>query len=579
MPEAFATFSAVLGIVHTLRTAFRSLNEDAIEWENYPGWNQNNRNIFKEHERSFLNWQKRWMVWTDDNDLLSLFWGPEYSQITKEVERVKKTFQKIAKILEKSDLRNKRSVQKHAKRLWYSFVVRKADQIEKALKKLEQQITSLNKESNTAFFQHPTFQRSNPTEPDPPDGPETSRIHQLGLSMLLVRLAQSTSNASNHLHGCALRDDRTLIMELQLNHFGPDLKEIDRCPREENNWVETSDIIRGGRTPDTTTRVEGVARSCADSSLHYTFIIKEVQLEWGQLWQRIRATPDPTLNIDPHFRTFLEAVRHIRTGGNDLMCGLTLSTNETRALIREEMENVQGQLASPIPLRRVLQTAPDGNSRELRIKRAHRALQIADFGLLFLKTTWIGSLCSCTVGEIPVTAGDQAACHLTLRCLIQDAPSIPTDPVDGCWCRFKAAGNNGGAAILELLQRFPLFSIGLLLIEVALSKPLIDIHLQGQVAVESRLRLEYDGWDIQSTNPPHGITGPLLLPKLEDLREQLNVNTAPESPLYPAIKYCIESRYSANMVNEEHLKDYFWNVIDPIFKTYNYYLKGRYEQQ
>ncbi|KAI3325055.1 hypothetical protein HD806DRAFT_491829 [Xylariaceae sp. AK1471] len=568
MPEPFATFTAVLGIVNLLRTALRSLHEDATEWKNHPGWSQNNRNIFKDHEESFLDWQRRWMVWIRDDDILSLFWGPKWDKITEELKRIEEVFKTLAKILEETNLENKGSVRKHIGRFWNTFVIRRTDEIEKALGKLERQITSLNKESNRAFFRHPTLRRLDSTEPIPETGPDNARIHQLGLSILLVRLAQDTSNKSNQLHSCALRDHRTLDMELELNHFRPDLKDMDRAPR----------IIKGptflSGTSDATTRVEAVARSCDDSSLHYTFIIKELATERDQLWLRIRATPDP--DVDFGYLTFLEAVRYIRDNRDSSGCRLTLSNNETRAWVREEIGHIRGEITSPKPLREVLMTAPTRDAPGFRIIRAHRALQIAEFGLLFFKTTWIGSLCSCTVREMRVTSKneqdeDEALYILTLRRLTQDAFDVPEAPVGECWCRFKAAGNGDDNTVLRLIRQFPLFSLGLLLIEVALSRPLNDIQIEGQVAHESRIRLKYSGLIAQNNQP--------LLPRLKDLKEELDRDTDPASPLYPAIKFCIESRLSANTVNEGHLRDYFWNVIDPIFKTYNYYVNLRRQRQ
>ncbi|KAH8879219.1 hypothetical protein GQ53DRAFT_855213 [Thozetella sp. PMI_491] len=575
MPEPFATFTAVLGIVNLLRSALRSLHDDTIEWRNYPGWSQNNRNLFREHEESFLEWQRRWMVWVKDDNILELFWGPAWDKIIEELERIKDVFKTLAKSLERTNPESRGLLRRHFSRFWNSFVIQRTDQITKALGKLEGQIASLNKESNRAFFRHPTLNRLERWEPIPEGQPGNARIHQLGLSVLLIRLAWDTSDVSNQLHRCALRDYETLEMELELNHFGRDLKDVDRCTSE------NADIALPFVTPNFTGRPEAVARSSADSSLHYTFIVKELERGRDQLWLRIRATPDP--EVEEFYLSFHEAIRRIRDNLNS-PCGLTLSNNEATAWLRAELGYIRRDIATPTPLRQVLMTTPTRDAPEFNIVKAHRALQIAEFGLLFFKTTWIKSLCSCTVREMQVTSNnerdrDEALYRLTLRRLAQNARDVPADPVPGCWCRYKTAAGEDGGALIALMEQFPLFSIGLLLIEVALSRPITNIEIEGQVAHESKIQLRYYGWIPPNGQPPQAAGVEQPLPKIEDLKDELNMGSGPASPLYPAIKFCIERRFTAETINREDLKSYFWGVIDPIFKTYNHHVHLRRQQQ
>ncbi|KAI2633020.1 hypothetical protein GGS26DRAFT_590616 [Hypomontagnella submonticulosa] len=565
MPEPFATFTAVLGILNIIRTAFGSLHADTVEWRNYPGWTENNRRLLRSHEESFFEWQRRWMVWIRNDDILAVFWGPRRDKITEELERIKDVFKTLAKLLSRVNLDGKGRIRKHVSRFWNTFLIRRTDEIEKALGKLGRQITLLNEESNHAFFRHPQRNRLYSWETVPPGPPDNARIHQLGLSILLVRLALNTNNESDQLHRCALRDDRTLSMELELNHFGSDLKDIDRCPRK----IEEPDLRF--ISSESAGRPGAVARSDADNALHYTFLVKELAAQGNQLWLRIRATPDPDV-VSPCF-TFLDAVRRIRNHRSS-PCGLALSNNEANVWVRHEIGYITGEI-KPEPLREALMTIPTRDDLEFPMIKAHRALQIAEFGLLFFKTTWIRSLCSCTVHEMRVTPNnelykDEAMCRLTLKRLTQDAPSVPGNPVDGCWCRFKTAAGTADDAIRSLFERFPLFSLGLLLIEVALSRPIEDIQIQGQIAHENEIRLRYSGWAPQ---------GAAALPTLKQLENEVNMNTDPDSPLYPAIKFCIQRRITVETVSKDDLTDYFWDVINPIVKNYNYHVELRRKRQ
>jgi hypothetical protein len=106
--------------------------------------------------------------------------------------------------------------------------------------------------------------------------PDTSDIHELGQGTQLVRLAWKTFSTSNELHHCCHRAHRDLDIDLELNLFGPDAKNIDR-----------------GHPPDaseptnSTKRSEAIAMSTADGALHY---VKDVQRPELLVRTRVRWT-------------------------------------------------------------------------------------------------------------------------------------------------------------------------------------------------------------------------------------------------------------------------------------------------
>lgn len=555
VPEPVSLFTTVAGILNLVRGTYRSLQADTVEWKNYEAWAETRRKELRTLTDDVERWQRRWMVWTDDEGLYDLFWGPESSEIRNDLTKLKAEIGRFTKRLNKSDPRGKSKVRVMGRKAKDTLAIHRGPQLDTALEKIQRRFKNLENDSDNAFLKVPN--RTDPLDPASTVLP-ASRIRLVGFARILVRLALATSDTSDQLHYRALQDYGEVAMELDLDMFGLDIKCSDRLPRP-----MASPSIAG--LEHTVDRSHAMAISAADSAIHYTFMVKHNIRR--QMWSRIRTTADPIINESNSLRrylTFGEAVIFITDGDPaHNHCGVDLSNNQASVVVRSEIGNIQGHIPDSEPLRRVLNTVPQQQNRAFAQIRAKQALQVAEFGLLFFGTTWIRSICSCNIRQLNVMTTDGHAAsddqyRLTLRRLTPSSPYIPTDAVPAnhdshrhaCWCVEKGTDSQSR---MSLAQDLPLFHLGLVLIEVVLSTPLLRVEINEAPVEAKNLRLTYKSSGNQATST------------LEDMRETLD---GYGEDVYDAIKFCVEIPWSPGHArNDDHWKrnldDYYWTVVSP----------------
>ena len=274
----------------------------------------------------------------------------------------------------------------------------------------------------------------------------------------------------------------------------------------------------------------------------------------SEAWVRIRVTADNALNATTCKPTVLSAVRAVRERNGSTYFGMELNINSAKVLVREEFGKIQGTIPEPEPLRVVLGRSADRLPEIVRIKLA---LDLTQFGLLFFKTDWIHTLDRCNVHGLKITSSrvedpDEELYKFTLKCPNPDKPKYsadhPNDPP--CWCTIRDGTYD---YVSGALKDYPLFFLGLMLIELVLGTPINEVRLPGNVA-----------W-VNSTTITYVDEGIAHRPrKSRTIQELQGILNGSGEGFYKAVKFCIESDWTKDTVPREKMqKDYFFDVICP----------------
>ncbi|KAH7218872.1 hypothetical protein DER44DRAFT_59484 [Fusarium oxysporum] len=537
--EPVSIFTTIAGILTFFRNNFRSLQQDAVEWKHYEDWNEDRKRRLIELRRHIEDWQKRWMIWTEDDELWTKFWGEEKDTIKDDLKSLRRRVERFDEILKDKRKRTK---------VYRTFVVNKGAQLDSALNKIEDRFKTLSGTSNRAFANQPDRE----TDSNLSDDPSTLRIHKIGLQKLLLDIAEKTYKVTDQLHRCALRAHvQQLAMELEMNMFCPDLKAADKWISEEEDQL-----------PDThfATRSQGIAISAKDKAIHYTFLVKRSP---EALWLRIRTTQTPdarTFHDHLVYQDFEPLVKFITNGHLNTRCGLYLSNN-IGVVVRREVGGIDHDVPESRPLRDVLTSDPPNNHEAFERIKARRAFQLAEFGFLFLGTTWMQSICSCNIRQVEVdttfkngVARVDERYRLTLRLLAENAPYVAGVGLrsPSCWCN----GKNGAQPNCSDLSPFKdnlLFFLGLVLIEVVLSAPLSRITINKPDPLMETVTVAYPFQTGERTST------------LSALKESISSNG---DAFYNAIQFCIHNRWRTGNEREENLKEYYRSVLYPLYTVY-----------
>lgn len=98
----------------------------------------------------------------------------------------------------------------------------------------------------------------------------------------------------------------------------------------------------------------------------------------------------------------------------------------------------------------------------LRMKRAYH---LAEFGMLFLRTSWLHCICICNISQIKIASSRACTEEQLYRYLLKLPPlqhmqstslvDIDHDPMATCWCSYKVI--EGDPNLVTRFRSHPLF--------------------------------------------------------------------------------------------------------------------------
>src|SRR6266536_3149830 len=126
-------------------------------------------------------------------------------------------------------------------------------------------------------------------------------------------------------------------------------------------------------------------------------------------------------------------------------------------------------------------------------------------------------------------------------------PGDQHDSLTSCWCVHKLTGDE---SIKSRFQTYPLFYLGLLLVEVGLDVVIVEVNiLSGSMVKPEFLELRY-------TNHDRGAKSPIRR-TLKDLEPHFG------KEYYNATVTCLESTWTSQSIQQDNLKTYFSKVLYP----------------
>ncbi|KAK4644286.1 hypothetical protein QC761_303370 [Podospora bellae-mahoneyi] len=572
--EAISLFGTILSIITTFRDAFPSLASDATDWKNYEFFDRARWVKLLKIIKNIEKWQWRWMVYSEEagqqGSLQSKFWGSSASEITEHVKCIQDEVAKLQKLL------NTRRIDRGGgcfgvfRKKGRDVLFRSGGNINRILETLDTLVLGLDTMSDEAYWRLWRRQDFGEKEPRPP---ETSALHQFGHQHHLVKLAMHTWLTSNQLRDCCLGRGRKLELDIELDLF---------FRQRPHDGVEP--------------RSQVIAEASQTKSLGYTLLVS--QPDYMNRRKRIRLTPDPTRVPERCKTLFSEAFDVVsgHAGGGE--AGLELVTKGQRVTMKlEELQNVVGNLPEPTSLRSQLssQSARESLDDPVRkidhqIWKMKRAFHISEFCLLFFKSKWMSWVCSCNIQEYDLSSLDTTTNSTFLvdqrylfavKGLSSDdkdvppaacaaAPATPNGSGNGtatlkpCWCQSKLSDDPKDKNVASSLQRYPLFSLGLILVEIGLGRPLQEIQVNKAVVDVNSI---FFGYHDSSTSDP------IVKKSLEELRPIFNDVLADDdddednkrakkagSDFYSAVKFCLKSRDPPG-VDKTKLEEFFVEVV------------------
>ncbi|KAI0965040.1 hypothetical protein F4678DRAFT_346878 [Xylaria arbuscula] len=532
----------------------------------------------------FYSWQQRWMVWEDARNLFHLLWdgkstgveiciatvledcrtlqmvldkigrssrNPPKAKVNRDAEfpQLDRTPSRMYKVLDKMNysLRNP----------MFDFINtwlnkhRRYPLLDRTLSRIYTDLEKLNMAADDAFLRV--------ADRDPMlsgTRPETLRIHQLCHSRQLVGLAMSTWETSNALQICEPQALSALgTVELDLDMF--------------NVAASNPRMPTMGLSGHTSNRTEAIAIYATRESLHYTFITRLSAEPDSKLFRFCVVPNEGNSDMTQRGEDFADAIRYIHKKGSNSQFRIL----DKKELVLRKMEDNLEEWGCSEPLRKVLSTDPDPSQDTFAIIRAKRAFLLAEFGLLFFKTKWLRLVCSCNILQRWTTAfmeGITADTYqFTFNCVSTEnegkslvpksapAPQTSSAELAGqtCWCAAKSLLNDDDRN-LSRFAAFPLFFLGLVLIEIALTTPLVRVTVEGNITSLDKIKLTYRNDSSE--------TGTL---RTDTAQKYLELDM-PEAAFYDAIIFCLTSKLDAETAREDEIREYYWKVVAPLDRTY-----------
>ncbi|KAK0666117.1 hypothetical protein QBC41DRAFT_281675 [Cercophora samala] len=560
--DPISLFRTVLSIITTFRDAFPSLASDATDWKNYEFFDRARWIKLLGIINNIERWQRRWMVYSDEAEqpgsLQSEFWGPAVAMISEHLWSISHEARKLGKLLNtrKIDQGGYVAVLRGKGR---DILSRPKSNLSRTIESLDTLVYGLERISNEAYWH---LRRHDLQEKDL-EPPDTVELHQFGHQYHLVKLAMHTFLTSNQLHECCLNRELTLEFEIELDLF-------------------FRQHLHDGIVP----RSRVIAEAAHTQSLGYTLFVSNPKHGDGR---RVRLIAGPQRSLGECKTLFSEAF--------DVVCKnprgeveLELATKGTRVTMRlDELQNVDYS-PEPIPLRQVLslqraRDTPDG----LNLEKIKRAFHISEFFLLFFKSKWVKWICSCNIQEydlstLATTSKNELLIQrrylFAVKGLTREDKDVPpaaraaasvtaiglgtgTATLKPCWCQLKLSDDQTDKAVAFCLQRYPLFSLGLVLVEIGLERPLQEIRMNKGVVDMNSIFFGYH---------ESSYSDPIVTKSLAELRTVFNDVFANNNDddnerakrvgadFFAAIEFCLTSRESSG-ADKRTLEKFFKEVV------------------
>ena len=503
MATGFAIFGAIGGAIGTfvaVREGVETIYGDVHTLKNIRDELELKRITLECQYESLINWRDKWMIWHEDEDSLlhHHLWGNHFRQIYNLLLAINGFLESLSSKLKKPP--------RPYWRRWsfafrYTFIRKKL--IAADLGELEKLISHLKTEADTAFVREHRDQSSG----------------LIGEAFQLVKLAKETHMSSEQLYTTCVNASTETVLELDLNFF-----------HKESSFIGFGKRWEAERK-NPTARLWAISASAKETKLHFTCLAAE-KLPSDPLI-RIHVMSDSSLDEHKYQRTLPRALGSIyrrETTQN----GFDTSGNGPtyRFVIQESSDNRTWVSES---LRKLLSSShqDDGNAApDLRhLRKLKVALDLVDYGLLFLQTSWLSQLCSCALRR--VAADPRERIH-TVR--VTEFEHMTLSDNDGqastCW------------GTQDFMQGKYVQRLGVLLVELALERLVFGVV---KTANSTDLQLRF----VPQTNAL----------SLSDQLKEAGVDEA----YIRVVIYCLKCTWTRDQVlnNESLLGEYYWKILQP----------------
>ncbi|SPB51396.1 unnamed protein product [Aspergillus niger] len=369
-------------------------------------------------------------------------------------------------------------------------------------------------------------------------------VYRYGNSANLITLASDQADICQELYDF-YRSSASFIINLEFDIFS-DWEGVQRAPAPSTvsprEWVQSE--LRLLNAEDHTTRPKAIAAAAVRKSEKLVFNMFIAQHEMTCRRVQISQINDEDVSYAGCHATLAAAFNQLLRASNDG------STRRCQCFSRDPVsprfkmvEYVSGNRADYVdtmtPLRQILSGSHGHSEREEIFSpttKAKVAIDIAVTGLIFLKSSWYTELCSCHLRCEQLCDGGYFHCCLRVG-PIEHVPPLWGRDSHGCWC--------------NTVPGMHLRRIGLLLVEVAVGRPILDATVTG-----SSMLLRYAIKDPPNMN--HG--------DIDSISD--NVFLATHSvPYQNAVKYCLRSSLQPTDIgrsaSRDDFQEYFDNVVAP----------------
>ena len=426
---------ATIGFFNTVRDGIQKIHDDSKSWKKIRNRCDTYGKQSKALHEKLIHWENQYMVWENDGDLFADLWGREWSAITDLLDEVHELLEKVSVDITSLTRPTKGAAKglRHTGKKC-SYILWKQKPLEANLESLKGLIFQLEDLSRTKFkSQHPNRAGRDVTD---------AEIHEVGNAYQLVRLANATQSISDALYQPCLDAQQELHMNMELNFFGEDVAN-----------AESTDFAA--------TRSKAISVSAKAREIHFTFLASKNP----NPLTRTRLKNDPSIKPNDCYGSIIYAFnqmfeRNVGTtaaiGFRTFITGPLFSVREVRKDETEALHPDSYQRFRTLLLDKQQYSAPF-QRRHMDLTKIKAAFELIECGLLFLRTQWLSRFCSCGLRRRGATTKDH-------EYLLGAKFNQIKDQERYCWCTYRPH-----------LDR-PLRYLGLLLVEIALGRPVIDLR-------------------------------------------------------------------------------------------------------
>ena len=325
------------------------------------------------------------------------------------------------------------------------------------------------------------------------------------------------------------------VLDLDSNFFHKEVGfkgfEKDWGKGDEKYWAIQRQTLKA--------RSWAISASAEACRLHFTFLAAEKRP--SDHFIRIHVVNDTSLDEREYQRTLPRALEPIyRRETEQKGFDTTEDKPDHRFVIREASGSRQWASES---LRSLLSRSrqDDGDAAHGLIyltkkfkylTKRKAALELVDYGMLFLKTNWLSQLCSCALRRVVTDPRER----IHVFRVTEFEHVTPSDGNDNqatrCCCT------------QEFMQGKYVKRLGVLLVELALEKPVFDVV---EVPNSTNLQLSF---------PPEANT-----PSLSERLKEAGVDEA----YVKVVEYCLKCTWTRERVmdDERFLREYYWDILLP----------------